>query len=101
MGTTKVAPLGTFFDVAVFDASTRHFRCAGSEIQPHEGLSAHQLAPCHEFIGTELVGLDRVPCFFDDARTIFFWAYAVEPMVTRHEVAAWIANDGHADFLDF
>ena len=68
---------------------------------PIERLGADHLAPGHEFVGAELIRLDRVPCAIQNARTLFAGTHAIEPVVARHEIAARVTHDGYAHRFDF
>src|ERR1700722_5285324 len=93
----QVAPLCSFLDVAIFDEGGRSFRCTGSEVESHERLRANNLGPCHEFVGAELIGVNRVPCLVEHAWTVFFRPHSVEPVVTRNEIATGITNDRNSE----
>ena len=67
---------------------------------PISGCSADGFAPCHEFIGAELIGFDRVPGQVENARTILLRAHAIQPVIARDEVASRIADDGNAELAD-
>ena len=97
----EIAPLCSLIQVAIFDQSSCRFRSSRPKIEAHQGLSADSLAPRHEFIGTELIGVDCVPGLVKHARTAFLGTHAVEPIVARNEIATRITNDGNSHLADF
>ena len=84
----------------VLDVGHRHLGRAGAEIEPEQGLRANQPAPLDEVVGTELIGLGRVPGAIQDRGSLRLRTDPVEPVIPGNEVAAGIAHDGHAQFLD-
>jgi hypothetical protein len=51
------------------------------------------LTPGEEFVGSELVGFDRIPGAIQQTGPVLLGPHAVEPVVTGDEVAARIADD--------
>ena len=97
----EFAPAGALGLIAVFDEGGGLFGSAGAEIQAHKRLSADELAPGHEFVGAELIGVEGVPGFVEDGGAILLGADAVEPVVAGDEIAAGIANDGNRELANF
>ena len=98
---SQIAPFGAFLDVAVFDEGGGHFRRAGAEIETQQRLGVDQFAPVHEFIGAELVGVQSIPGPVQHRRPLVLRTDAIQPVITRHEIAARIADDRDAQFADF
>src|SRR5690348_8745549 len=101
MRAPQVAPFRAAPEVAVLDVGDRHLDRAGSEIQAEQWLGAGQPAPLDEVVGAELVRFRRVPGAVEYGWTLRLRPDAVEPVVSGDEIAAEIADDGDAEFLDF
>ena len=84
----------------VLDVGDRLLRRAGAEVHPQQRLGAHQPAPVDEFVGAELVRLERIPRAIENGWPLGLRADAIEPVVARDEVSSWIANDGNAKLAD-
>jgi hypothetical protein len=95
----QLAPLRSLVEVAVFNVGDRHFRRAGAEIERQQRLGADQAAPFDEFIGAELVRLERIPGALEHRRPLVLRSDAVEPVVAGDEVPARIAHDRDAKRL--
>src|SRR4029078_11976532 len=95
----QLAPLRALVHVAVLDVGHRLLRGAGAEVEAEQRLGAHEPAPLHELVGAELVRLERVPGPLQHARALVLRPHAVEPVVTRDEVAPRIAPARTAEDL--
>src|SRR6185503_3149487 len=96
----QVAPFRAAVDVAVLDVGDRLLRRAGAEVHPQQRLGAHQPAPVDEFVGAELIRLERIPRAIENGWPLGLRADAIEPVVARDEISSWITNDGHAKLAD-
>ena len=85
--------------IAVFDEVARGIAAARAEIDRHHRLDAGGLAPVHEFIGAEMIGLGREPGQIETRRPLLDRADAVFPVVAGDEIAAGIAHDGRTELL--
>src|ERR1700733_2125862 len=94
----QITPASALFHVAIFHQRCRFFRRTSSQVQAHQWLSSGRTRPSHEFIRTELIRVERVPRFVQNARPILPRANAIEPVVAGNKVASRIADDGHAHF---
>jgi hypothetical protein len=74
---------------------------ASAWIETKQWLGLHQSAPRKEFIGTELVGLERIPGTLEHLRPQVLRADTVQPVVARNEIAARVTHDGHPEAGDF
>ncbi len=101
MLTPQVAPASSLFDIAILHQRCRFFRRSSAKIQPHQRFRARGLAPGHKFVGSELIGLNRVPGLIQRARTIFLRPYAIEPVVSGNKISSRIPNDRNSQLSDF
>ena len=85
------APAGV---VAVLDEAARRVRPAGAQVDRQHRLDPGGLAPVHELVGAEAVGLGREPGEVQPGGPLLDRADAVFPVVAGEEVAARIAHDG-------
>ena len=97
----QFAPFGSAGHIAVFDQGGRIFRRRRAKVEPEERFGAHGACPRDEFVGAELVGLQRVPCTVEDGGPVLFRAHSIEPVIARNEIAAGVANDGHSQVVNF
>ncbi len=97
----QIAPMRSFFHVAVFNQGSGLFRGSRAKIQTYQRRSAHRATPGNKFVGAELIGLDGVPGLFQHTGTIFSRSHTIQPMVAGDEVASGIANDGNSQVLYF
>src|SRR3546814_7487153 len=63
-------------------------------------LDVGGLAPVHEFVGAELVGLGRAPGEIEPDGALVLGADAVFPIIAREEIAARIAHDRGPQLAD-
>ena len=92
-------------------------KSSGSKVQAEVWLSADNLAPFHEFIGTKLVGFSAYPSklrpkftLADDvigdyslalpSRPVLSRANAIQPMVCSDKVATGISNYRHIEVFE-
>ena len=101
MFAAEITPLRTLVHIAIFHQGGGFLRRAGAQIQAHQRLGANGFAPGHELIGTKLVGVNRIPRFVEHTGPVLLRANAVEPVVAGYEIAAWIADDRHAQLAYF
>src|SRR5690242_19045469 len=97
----KIAPLGAARIIAVLDQGDRHLGGAGSEVHAEEGLGSDLLCPSDEFVGSKLVGLERVPGAIENLRAILLRTHSVEPVISGNEVSAWVSDDRYAQAVNF
>ena len=82
--------------VAVFQPVARLTQVAVAAVDHEEGLRFQQAAEADELVSAEVVALQRMPGEVEARRTFVAGADAVAPAVAGDEVAAGIADDGHA-----
>ena len=97
----EIAPFCSLIQVAIFDQSGCLFRSSRPKIEAHQGLSAGSLAPRHEFIGAELIGVDRIPGLVKHTGTALLGTHTVEPIVARDKIAPGVTNDGNSHLANF
>src|SRR3546814_19278230 len=82
--------------VAIFEEVLRLGRPARADVDREHRLDVGGLAPVHEFVGAELVGLGRAPGEIEPDGALVLGADAVFPIIARGELAARIAHErGH------
>ena len=54
----QVAPLRALLHIAIFHQRGGLFRGSRAQVEAHQGIGADRFAPCHEFIGAKLVGVE-------------------------------------------
>ncbi len=96
----QIAPACAFGDVTVLDIGRGGFGRAGAEVRSKQRLGSNQAAPFDEFISAELIRFDGIPGTFQYRGAVLLGTHAVEPIVTRDEIAARVAHDGNVEFLD-
>ena len=82
--------------VAILQPVARLAQVAVAAVDHEEGLRFQQTAEADELVSAEVVALQRVPGEVEARRTLVAGADAVAPAVAGDEVAAGIADDGHA-----
>src|SRR5262249_61852035 len=71
-----------------------------AKIDGHHRLDLRGLAPVHELVRTEGVGLGREPGEVELLGAFILGSHSVFPIVTGYEVSAGIADDGGPQFID-
>ena len=97
----QVTPFRSAFRVAIFQQCRRLLRCSSPKIHSHQRRRAGCLAPRHEFIQSELIRLDGIPGLLHHPRPFLFWPNAIEPVISRHKISAWITHNRHTHRFDF
>src|SRR5207244_695212 len=96
----QIAPARPVCHIAVLHQIGRALRRPRAEIDRQKGVGPDSSAPSEEFVGSELVGFNRIPGAIQHTGPVFLGPYAVEPVVTGHEVAARIADDRDTELTD-
>ena len=96
----EIGKIGARGVIAVFKQLQRVLRGARAHIDGEHGLDLRLFAPAHELVGAELVALYAHPGEVQAGGAGSLVADAVLPVVPGNEVAAGVADDGHAQFAD-
>jgi len=94
----QIRPLATAWMVHVFDEVPCGIQAARPKIDRQHHVGARRLGPFRELVDTDLVGFGCTPCEIEARRAALLRPYAVFPVVSRHEIAAWIAADRRVEF---
>ena len=85
--------------IAVFNQVSRGITAPGTEVDRHHRLDARCLAPVHEFIGAETVGLGAEPCKVKTGRPLVDRTDAVFPVIAGDEISAGVTHDRRTKLL--
>jgi hypothetical protein len=96
VGDAQVGQRGARRVVGVLEQVEGLGDAAGAEVDGHHGLHARLAAPADELVDADLVRLGAVPGQVEPARAPVDRADAVLPSVAGDEVAAGVADGGHA-----
>ena len=92
----QIAPVAAAGMVAVLDEIARLVDAAGAQVDRQVDLGPGALGPGGELVGADLVRLGRHPGQIEAPRPLRHRPHAVPPVVAGDEIAAGIADEGHA-----
>lgn len=110
---SKIGIVGIGFEVTVFQPTqsypvivnqleTSHllspesihtfFERACAHIQGQIRLCPDDIAPLHEFVRSEMISLDALPCDFHPFRALLFGANPIKPSIGGREVSSGVSH---------
>lgn len=97
----QITPARTAIHIAVLYVIHSHLHGAGDEVHSEKRFCTHKATPIDEVVGAELIRFRGIPRAIENRGAFVFRTDTVQPVVSRHEVAAGIAHNRHTETFDF
>ena len=100
VGNAQVAVLAAGGVVAVLHQAAGRVDAPGAQVHGHHHLGPGLFGPAGEFVHADEVGLGAAPGQVQALGALGHRAHAVLPEIVGDKIAAWVADNGHADLPD-
>ncbi len=100
MGDAQVAVFAAGGVVAVLHQAAGRVDAPGAQVNSHHNIGPGLFCPAGKLVYANEVGLRAAPSQVQALGTLGHRAHAVLPEIVGDKIAAWVADNGHADLPD-